>query len=229
MPAKKKTVSSPLQLLEQLSRSLVEHLEKACADAQKEAQGLLAKLEKQRGKARDKLVRAQAKLDDADAAGKTKTQSKRRARIDELENAVALLDARQREILTYLADLHRDSSQSLKLAEGIRRVEQAAAQAVAGPAKPTTSATPARSRQSGAAVKAAVSKTTAIKAAAEAKPVVAAVTKPRATRPTTSRARPAAAKSPEGEVKPAPAKKPAPRKPAAHKPASTTQTPDSSN
>lgn len=227
MPAKKKTVSSPLHLLQQLSRSLVEHLEKACTDARKEAQGLLAKLEKQRGKTRDKLVRARAKLDEAGAAGKAKTQSKARARIDELEEALALLDVRQRETLGYLADLDRDTQQSLKLAEGIRQVEEAAAQAVAAPAKSASVAAPSRSRQR------STPKTTPAQAstkAAETKPAPAArtaATKPRTTRSTTSKAKPVAsvAKPTVDEAKPAAAKKPAARKPAVRKPAGATRRP----
>ncbi|WP_376779888.1 AlgP family protein [Stutzerimonas nitrititolerans] len=223
MPAKKKTVSSPLHLLQQLSRSLVEHLEKACADAQKEAHGLLAKLEKQRGKTRDKLVRARAKLDEAGAAGKSKAQGKARARIDELDEALALLDVRQRETLAYLADLERDTQQSLKLAEGIRRVEEAAAQTVAAPAKSASVAAPSRSRQR------STPKTTSAQAATKAAGTTpapagrAAAAKPRATRSTTSKAEPATA------AKPTAAKKPAPRKPATRKPAGATQAPASSS
>nr|WP_313037822.1 AlgP family protein [Stutzerimonas nitrititolerans] len=230
MPAKKKTVSSPLHLLQQLSRSLVEHLEKACADAQKEAHGLLAKLEKQRSKTRDKLVRARAKLDEAGAAGKSKTQGKARARIDELDEALALLDVRQRETLAYLADLERDTQQSLKLAEGIRRVEEAAAQTVAAPAKSASAAAPSRSRQR------STPKTTSAQAATKAAGTTpapagrAVAAKPRATRSTTSKPKPAAAAKPTVDAaKPAAAKKPAPRKPATRKPVRATQAPASSS
>ena len=51
MPAKKKSVTTPLHLLQQLSHSLIEHLDKACSQAIKDAEGALAKLQKQRGKA----------------------------------------------------------------------------------------------------------------------------------------------------------------------------------
>ena len=231
MPAKKKTVSSPLHLLLQLSRSLVEHLEKACTDARKEAHGLLAKLEKQRGKTRDKLVRARAKLDEAGAAGKAKTQGKARARIDELEEALALLDVRQRETLAYLADLDRDTQQSLKLAEGIRQVEEAAAQAVATPVKTASRAAPSRARQRSGAPKTAAAK--AVVEPTEAKPASTArtpATKPRTPRSTASRAKPAVApKGPAEEAKPAAAKKPTSRKPAVRKPARAIQAPESSS
>jgi len=218
MPAKK-NVSSPLHLLQQLSSSLVEHLEKACADAQKETQGILAKLEKQRGKTRDKLIRTRAKLDEAGAAGKAKTQIKIRARIDELEDTVALLDARQRETLAYLADLQRDTDQSLKLAEGIRRVEAAAAKAVAVPVpvKTASKVAPARARSPRQTPHATVTT-----ASIEAAPVpAAAAAKPRVR--SRGAATPAPVKSLNGEVTPASVKKPVPRKPAARKPAGTNQ------
>src|SRR5690606_14356547 len=230
MPAKKKTVSSPLHLLQQLSRSLVEHLEKACADAQKEAHGLLAKLEKQRGKTRAKLVRARAKLDEAGAAGKSKTQGKARARIDDLEDAVALHDVRLLETLADLADLERDTQLSQKLAEGNRRVEEAGGQAVTAPARGASAAAPSRRRQRSTPKTTpaqVVTKATGPKPAPVAR---AAAAKPRATRSTTSKAKPAAAAKPTVDAaKPAAAKKPAPRKPATRKPAGATQAPASSS
>ena len=48
MSAKKKPVSTPLHLLQQLSGSLLDHLEDACTQALADAEKLLAKLEKQR-------------------------------------------------------------------------------------------------------------------------------------------------------------------------------------
>ena len=54
MSATKKPVNTPLHLLQQLSGSLLEHLENACSQALADAEKLLAKLEKQRGKAQEK-------------------------------------------------------------------------------------------------------------------------------------------------------------------------------
>jgi len=122
MPAKKKSVTTPLHLLQQLSLSLIDHLDQACARAIKDAESTLAKLQKQRGKAQDKLTKVRAKLDDAGNAGKAKAQVKARSRLGELEESLALLQSRQSETLTYLADLKRDAEQSLKLAQGIRKV-----------------------------------------------------------------------------------------------------------
>lgn len=53
MSATKKPVNTPLHLLQQLSGSLLEHLETACSEALADAEKLLAKLEKQRGKAQE--------------------------------------------------------------------------------------------------------------------------------------------------------------------------------
>ena len=122
MPAKKKSVTTPLHLLQQLSLSLIDHLDQACTRAIKDAESTLAKLQKQRGKAQDKLTKVRAKLDDAGNAGKAKAQVKARSRLGELEESLALLQSRQSETLTYLADLKRDAEQSLKLAQGIRKV-----------------------------------------------------------------------------------------------------------
>mgnify|MGYP001774693829 CR=1 FL=1 len=85
MPAKKKSVTTPLHLLQQLSLSLIDHLDQACARAIKDAESTLAKLQKQRGKAQDKLTKVRAKLDDAGNAGKAKAQVKARSRLGELE------------------------------------------------------------------------------------------------------------------------------------------------
>lgn len=85
MSAKKKPVSTPLHLLQQLSGSLLEHLEDACSQALADAEKLLAKLEKQRGKAQEKLHNGRLKLQDAAKAGKAKAQSKAQKAVGELE------------------------------------------------------------------------------------------------------------------------------------------------
>ena len=126
MPAKKKSVTTPLHLLQQLSHSLIEHLDKACSQAIKDAEGALAKLQKQRGKAQDKLTKARAKLDEAGSTGKPKAQTKARTRLGELEESLTLLQTRQSETLNYLAELKRDAEHSLKLAQGVGKVKEAA-------------------------------------------------------------------------------------------------------
>lgn len=235
MPAKKKSVTTPLHLLEQLSRSLVEHLQKACDEAQKEPELLLAKLEKQRGKTQEKLVKARAKLDEAGNAGKTKAQAKARSKLAELDDMLALLQARQSETLTYLAELKRDAEKSLTLAQGVTKVGQAAAQALAARDKASapSAKAPARSpaRTARPAAKAAPAKPATAPASAPAatrtrKPAAASkpaavqplegkstATRAAAARPAASRAKPAASKP--AAARPAATKKPATRKPAA--------------
>ncbi len=227
MPAKNKSVTTPLHLLEQLSYSLVEHLQKACEDAQKEPELLLAKLEKQRTKTQEKLVKARAKLDDAGAAGKAKAQAKARSKLAELDDMLALLQARQSETLSYLAELKRDAEKSLTLAQGVTKVGQAAAQAVAARDKASVPTSKAPARRSTRATKSGTTASSGPAAATRAvKPAAApqaatvppaadkpAASKKPAARPAASRSRaPAAANTP---AKPAAVKKPAPRKPAA--------------
>lgn len=205
MPAKKNSITTPLHLLQQLSHSLVAHLQKACNEAQRDAEVLLAKLEKQRGKTQEKVIKARAKLDEAGDAGKSKAQSKARARLAELDDMLAVLQARQSETLGYLSELKRDAEQSLKLAQGITDVEMAAAQALATRQK-STAAT--RSKAPTKATKPAAAE------AAPAKPAAGkAVSGTVSSRPAASRSKPAVKTG--STAKPAEAKASATRAPAA--------------
>jgi len=64
MPAKKKSVNTPLHLLEQLANTLVDHLDKACQLALQDAESTLGKLEKQRGKTQERMAKARTRLDE---------------------------------------------------------------------------------------------------------------------------------------------------------------------
>ncbi|MCQ4312502.1 AlgP family protein [Pseudomonas stutzeri] len=190
MPTKKNSVTTPLDLLQQLSRSLVEHLETACNEAQKDTETLLAKLEKQCEKAQEKLTKARVKLDDAGGAGKSKEKTKARAKLVELEGMLALLQARQGETLSYLSELKRDVEQSLNLAQGVTQVEKAAAQALASRGKQAPSPTAkAPSKASTSATKPTAKATPAKRPTAKATPKVSTVTSGSAG----SRAKPGAA------------------------------------
>lgn len=250
MPAKKSSVTTPLHLLQQLSSSLVEHLQKACSEAQQDAEMLLAKLEKQRGRAQQKIIKARAKLDDAGNAGKSKSQTKARSRLAELDDMLAVLQARQSETLSYLSELKRDAEQSMQLAQGVTKVEQAAAQALAARDKPASArATSTKKPPANRAKPAASIGQTSDKA----EKVAAGKSPARATGSATGRARPAAksgsttrantsgvtAANPPAALqsndlsaavaaaieKPAAAKKAAPRKPAASTASAIIQTP----
>ena len=130
MSANKKPVNTPLHLLQQLSGSLLEHLENACSQALADAEKLLAKLEKQRGKAQEKLHKSREKLQDAANAGKSKAQSKAKTAVKELEKLLDTLKDRQTETRTYILQLKRDAQESLKLAQGIGRVKEAVGKAL---------------------------------------------------------------------------------------------------
>ena len=250
MPAKKPSVTTPLHLLQQLSNSLVEHLQKACSEAQLDAEMLLAKLEKQRGRTQEKIIKARAKLDEAGNAGKSKSQTKARSRLSELDDMLAVLQARQSETLTYLSELKRDAEQSMQLAQGVTKVEQAAAQALAARAKPAAARaaaakkSPARSakrtesaaRPASAAGKVAAEKASAGAtgpAAGPARPAARSGSRAQANKPVATSAKPATATQGSGadagaaasSAKPAAAKKTTPRKPAATKRPATTQSP----
>lgn len=205
MSSKKKPVTTPLHLLQQLSHSLLEHLQDACSAAQADAEKLLTKLEKQRGKAQDKLHDARGKLEAAAAAGKQKAQSKARAAIDELETLLESLQQRQADTRHYILQLKRDAEDSLKLAQGVGKVRDAAAKALgarevaarqvsASAAKPA--AKPRTARRPAASTSKTVSKTPAGQAAPR-KPAAskAVVAKPAARKPATRQpaATPAAA------------------------------------
>ena len=209
MSAKKNPVSTPLHLLQHLSHSLLEHLENACSEALVDAEKMLAKLEKQRGKGQDLLHKARTKLQDAAVAGKAKAQAKAKDAIEELESLLDGLQERQAETRTYIAQLKRDAQESLKLAQGVGKVKEAAAKAL--DLRAAKSAAPA--------AKAAVKKAPVAKApAAKAPAVKAAVAKAPAAKPAARK--PAAAKPAAKAVASKPAAKPAvkaPVKPAAPK------------
>ena len=204
MSAKKNPVSTPLHLLQHLSHSLLEHLENACSEALVDAEKMLAKLEKQRGKGQDLLHKARTKLQDAAVAGKAKAQAKAKDAIEELESLLDGLQERQAETRTYIAQLKRDAQESLKLAQGVGKVKEAAAKAL--DLRAAKSAAPA--------AKAAVKKAPVAKApAAKAPAVKAAVAKAPAAKPA---ARKPAAKPVAAEPAAKPAVK-APGEPAAPK------------
>ncbi|HDS1791701.1 TPA: AlgP family protein, partial [Pseudomonas putida] len=169
MSAKKKPVSTPLHLLQQLSGSLLEHLEEACSQALADAEKLLAKLEKQRGKAQEKLHNGRLKLQDAAKAGKAKAQSKAQKAIGELEELLESLKERQTQTRSYIQQLKRDAQDSLKLAQGVGKVREAAGKALdQRVAKPVAKATAAAKPAAKPAAKATAAAKPAAKPAARA-------------------------------------------------------------
>ncbi|WP_218108601.1 AlgP family protein, partial [Pseudomonas putida] len=185
MSAKKKPVSTPLHLLQQLSGSLLEHLEEACSQALADAEKLLAKLEKQRGKAQEKLHNGRLKLQDAAKAGKAKAQTKAQKAIGELEQLLDALKERQTQTRSYIQQLKRDAQDSLKLAQGVGKVREAAAKALdlratKPAAKPAAKATTAAKPAAKPAVKATAAAKPAAKPAAKATAAAKPAAKPAA-------------------------------------------------
>jgi chromosome segregation ATPase len=161
MSANKKPVTTPLHLLQQLSHSLIEHLETACKQALVDSEKLHAKLEKQRAKAQDKLHKARTKLQEAGKSGKAKAQAKAKAGIAELEEVLETLKGRQAETRAYIANLKRDVQESLKLAQGVSKVKEAVGKSLAT-RKPVAAAKPVAAKP---VVKAAAAKPAAKPAA----------------------------------------------------------------
>ncbi|WP_052393452.1 AlgP family protein [Pseudomonas rhizosphaerae] len=216
MSANKKPVNTPLHLLQQLSGSLLEHLESACSQALADAEKLLAKLEKQRGKAQEKLHKSRTKVQDAAAAGKKKKQAKAHDSVAELEQVLDDLKDRQAETRAYIVELKRDAQDSLKLAAGVGRVQEAAGKAIeARSAKPKATTATGSKSTSAATRTPAKTATPGSAARAAAKP---AASKPAASRSTTRKAlaAPGAAVKPETQAPAKPSARPA-RKPAAAK------------
>lgn len=147
MSSKRASSVSPLNLLQQMSASLVEHLEKACAKADKQASILLGDLEKERGKVQKKLSKARTRLDEAAAAGKSKAHAKAQLLFDELDESLHLLQYRQNELLAYVDKLKSDSARSLELAKGISDVERAAHEALTASQRPPVVKAPSRKAQ----------------------------------------------------------------------------------
>ncbi|MBX9754142.1 MAG: AlgP family protein [Pseudomonadaceae bacterium] len=195
MSAKKNAVTTPLHLLQNLSHSLLEHLENACTGALVDAEKLLAKLEKQRGKGQDLLHTARVKLQDAAVAGKAKSQAKSKLVIADLEALLDGLQERQAETRAYIAELKRDAQESLKLAQGIGKVKEAvskvlnarlaktAAVAIKPAAKPAAKPAVKAVSKTATAAKPVAAKPAARKAPAKPAAKAAAVAKPVAAKP----------------------------------------------
>lgn len=213
MSTKKNAVTTPLHLLQNLSHSLLEHLENACTGALIDAEKLLAKLEKQRGKGQDLLHTARVKLQDASVAGKAKSQAKSKLLIADLEALLDGLQERQAETRAYIAQLKRDAQESLKLAQGIGKVKEAVTKVLtARSAKPAAAVKPVAkpaakvASKTAAPAKVAAAKPAARKAPAKPAAKAAVVAKPVAAKAVAAKP---AAKAPVSKVVAKPAAKPA--------------------
>ena len=209
MSAKKKPVSTPLHLLQQLSGSLLEHLEDACSQALADA---------------EKLHNGRLKLQDAAKAGKAKAQTKAQKAIGELEELLDSLKERQTQTRSYIQQLKRDAQDSLKLAQGVGKVREAAAKALDSRAAKTSKPAAAKPAAKPAAKATAAAKPAAkpaAKATAAAKPAAKPAAKATAAAKSAAKpaAKPAAAKAPARRATKPAAAKPVASKPAEAKPA----------
>lgn len=130
MPPDIKLLATPLHLLDELSLSLVTRLENACCSAIAEAESVVGKQDKACVQTQKKLLRARLNLQAAVMAGKTRGQSRTRQRVAELEEKLFSLKEQRAKALQHLAELRRDTEQSMDMADGVRQVREAARQAV---------------------------------------------------------------------------------------------------
>lgn len=213
MSAKKKPVSTPLHLLQQLTASLIEHFEQACTQALTDAEKVLAKLEKQRVKVQEKLHKQRARIEGAAAEGKSKAQAKARANAKELEQSLDALQQRQAETRQYIGQLKNDIQAGLALVQGVGKVREAAGKAL----DQRSGAVAAKPVRKPATARAATSRASA--ARKPAAPVLlalepeAAATKPATRKPSSRKAPLAKAVASSVDALAAPAPQRAPRKP----------------
>lgn len=180
MAAKKNTVQTPLHLLQELSQSLIAHLEEACVQARADAEKLLLKLDKQRAKTQEKLEEARQSLAKAAVAGKAGAQAKARARIEKFELLLDALQASDQDTRNYLTQLKADIQDSLQLAQQhVGKAGAAAAQALADREQPPEARAGQPSAAKPRAAQPRAGKSAAAPAASKA-PVKKAPARPRA-------------------------------------------------
>lgn len=184
MASRKKTGSTPLQLLEELTTLLMEHFEQACGRALAEAEKMLSRLEKKRTKLETKLGKKRSRLDTT-PVGKRKKQTKLRATIKALEANFFEVQGRAEHTRQYIRDFKHDVQMSLALLQGVGQVREEASKMLrqrelglsGSPASQTEVTATSASKPSPASLR-AVKQATALKAIANAvvaKPTVTVV------------------------------------------------------
>jgi hypothetical protein len=125
MASRKKTGSTPLQLLEELTTLLMEHFEQACGRALADAEKMLSRLEKKRTKLETKLGKKRSRLDNT-PVGKRKKQAKLRATIKALQANLFEVQGRTEHTRQYIRDFKHDVQMSLALLQGVGQVREEA-------------------------------------------------------------------------------------------------------
>lgn len=122
-----KSLSSPLALLEELSHSLIAHLERACGEALLNSEKQLRKLDREQEKLQARIDKRLAKLEAAiSAGGKAKARSKLTTEIAEMEKLLAELQQDRVALLGYIEQLRSEITRTLELGIGISDVGRAA-------------------------------------------------------------------------------------------------------
>ncbi|KGF64722.1 AlgP family protein [Pseudomonas lutea] len=125
MVSRKKTGSTPLQLLEEITTLLMEHFEQACGRALADAEKMLSRLEKKRTKLETKLGKKRSRLDTT-PVGKRKKQAKLRATIKALQAKLFEAQGRTEHTRQYIRDFKHDVQMSLALLQGVGQVHEEA-------------------------------------------------------------------------------------------------------
>jgi hypothetical protein len=129
MAKTKSTTITPLQLLQELTSTLLEHFEHACGQTLADAEKILSRLEKKMSKVQAKLSKQRGRIESA-ASGKRKAQAKAQAKISVQEEVLIELQIRTDETRQYIDELKHDIQISLTLAQGVGRVREAASEAL---------------------------------------------------------------------------------------------------
>lgn len=140
-------VSSPLHLLQTLTRTLNEHLAEACSQAEQDAQKVLDKLQRQQEKLDLKLSQTQQKLSARETEQPEKPANKTRKKLSELEAAKVELHEARLKAESYIKQLGSDVRQTLRLAKGLERIDSQVGQALEKRDNPAPAAAKPRSRR----------------------------------------------------------------------------------
>lgn len=139
-------VTTPLHLLQTLTRTLKEHLDEACQQAEQDAHKALEKLNRQHAKLENKLAEAREKVRARESGAEDKSVSKAQGKVGELEQALSELSQARQSAETYIKQLKSDIGQTLRLAKGFERIDGQVSQALDKRNNPqTTESEPDRS------------------------------------------------------------------------------------
>ncbi|TWI54296.1 hypothetical protein IQ22_02159 [Pseudomonas duriflava] len=122
----KVSISSPLELLEELSGSLLVNFETACAEVSRSAEENLSYQKKRHETTLKKLNTAQADLEHAMASTKAKAVEKAEKKIAKYTERLDKLNRKQSGIQHYLDRLNQDIAESVNLVKSIHAVRDAA-------------------------------------------------------------------------------------------------------